>query len=273
MRTVLILAALAILSVNLHAQTAIGDSVKKYHKEYSAYMRRVWDSVRQSDSGRYFAERQRHLKDGSKSYTAFLLYTEATAADFTKLNAAIARDGFGPLSGPVWRIGFGVSHKGYNGVMIDFNYAVLGFNHRIKSGDSKITTIFYNLFGLELGYSVVNGTRFNVYPYAGLSMRSTSIDYSAPATLNPNYNSIASLVTNDRSVTGTNFNLGYEAGLGIDYAIYINKKTHGGTMVFGKFGTDGIFNNESYKISGLNYTPGIQYGAWIAELGFKFFGR
>jgi hypothetical protein len=44
-------------------------------------------------------------------------------------------------------------------------------------------------------------------------------------------------------------------------------------MIFGKFGTDGILGDESYKISGVEYNSEIKYGMWMAQLGFKFFGR
>ena len=38
---------------------------------------------------------------------------------------------------------------------------------------------------------------------------------------------------------------------------------------FFKGGTDGVFGRESYKIQGINYDPGINYGAWGIAFGIK----
>jgi hypothetical protein len=203
-----------------------------------------------------------------------MIFGEAGAADFSTLNTAIALNGFGPFAGgPVWRVGLGVSHKAYNGIMIDFNYGILGIDRVDKANGSKITADFANVLGLQLGYAVVNGNRFTLYPYGGLSLRISTLRYNTPVSVNPNYRSIASLIENDQSTTGNAYHLGYEAGIGIEYAIAYDKKTHGGAMLFGKFGTDGSFGDETYHIAGVDYHSGIKYGAWIAELGFKFFGR
>lgn len=279
MRILAVLTLFLTLNFSLHAQSplviqpSLRDSVKYYQKLSENFENRALEAARQSDSGRLIAARLQQLKAHSKSYTAFMLFTEVSAADFSKLNAAIEQDGFSPLSGPVWRLGFGISHKAYDGILIDFNYAVLGFNRSVEAGNSKIKANFSNLFELELGYAIINSSRFDVYPYAGLSLRTDNLVYSTPTVINPGYHSIASLIGDNQSAHASNYNLGYEAGLGIDYMIYYNKKNNGGTILFGKFGTDGSFAAETYKIATVNYNSGIHYGAWIAELGFKFFGR
>jgi hypothetical protein len=261
------------LAIEVNAQSSVGDSVHYYRTQLGKYYHRVWDSVRQLDTARMYTERIMQAKDHSKSYTAFMLFGQSAGADFSTFNAAIARDGFGPLNGPIWGLGLGVSHKAYNGIMIDFNYAVFGFNRGSSNGEEKISANYSNFLGLELGYAVVNASRFTIYPYGGLSLRLGGLSYSAPTTTNTGYNSIASLVRNNQSASGSNTHLSYQAGLGIDCVIGYNEKKHAGTMIFGKFGTDGIFGNESYKISGVEYNSGIKYGMWMAQFGFKFFGR
>lgn len=230
------------------------------------------DSVIKSDSAHYYARRIHHLVSHSRSYSAFTLYSELAGADFNTFNAATAKDGFPAINGPVSRIGLGYSHKGYNGVVIDWNILVGGFNRTTKANNSKIQASFSSLFGLELGYAIINLSRFDIYPYAGLSLRADQLSFSKSATVNANYNSVASIVLNNQSASANNYSLGYEAGLGIDWVLYTTKNL-GGTMLFAKFGTDGSFAAESYKISGVNYHSGIQYGAWIADLGVKFYMR
>jgi hypothetical protein len=273
MRILATLTFLIGLSFAVNAQKPLRDSVHYYERLYSRYTRRVWDSVRNSDSSRLLIGRLTSLRGHSRAYTAFTLFTEAAAADFGPLNKAIAMDGFGAFSGPVWRLGFGFSRKTYSGLMIDFNYFVIGLDRTRKSNGNEIKTNFSNVLEFEMGYAIVNTTRFDLYPYAGLSARSTTLNYKSPAVINPNYNSIASLILNNQSANGNSTHLGYEAGIGIDYAIYLNKKNRGGTMLFAKFGTDGSFGNEDYTISGTTIHSGIKYGAWIAQFGFKFFGR
>jgi hypothetical protein len=273
MRTLLAIFLLIGLSTTTHAQTGTGDSIKYYKQQWASYEQRVLDSANRRDSGLYYARRLHHLKSHSFSYSAYSLFTEVAGADFSKLNAAAAKDGFPPINGPIYRIGIGMSHKGYNRIIIDWNILVAGFNRTTKANDEKIQANFNNFFGLELGYAVVNRSRFDIYPYAGLSVRSDQLSFSQSATVNNNYNSIASIILNNPSANATNTALGYEAGLGIDWVLYFNKKNQGGAMLFAKFGADGRFGNEDYKISGVDYNSGIKYGAWVAALGFKFFQR
>ena len=275
MRTPILLTLLfCCLVLFSNAQRSVRDSVNYYQGRLGRIYRQVYDSLAHSDSVRYYRERASRAKDPSRKYTAFMVFTGMMSADFRAFNTAILRDGFGPMSNaPIWQIGIGISHKAYNGIMIDFNYLIINFNRTDKSNGEKITAQVVDFFQFQLGYAVINTRRFNVYPYAGLSWRSSTLSYDAPATVNNNYNSIASIVQNSRSADGAAGHLGYQAGLGIDWAMTDKKKNHAGTILFGKFGTSGIFGDETYNISGVSYPSQIKYGAWTAELGFKFFGR
>ena len=259
---------------SVSAQEPVRDSVKYYNAQLGKYYRRIWDSIYHTDSALYYWKQMKRVKDRSKSYTAFMLFTDVLSTDFSTLNAAIAKDGFGPMgNAPYWRVGLGLSHKGYNGIVFDFNYIILGFNRVAHNGNEKITANVSELLGFQLGYAVVNCRKFTLYPYAGLDIRLATLSYDKPAVVNPVFNSIAGIVQNDQSVSGGNTHLSYQAGLGIDWVIHENKKTHGGTMLFGKFVTTGIFGDETYSIDGEDLKTGIKYGVWAAQLGFKFFGR
>ncbi|GGA89142.1 hypothetical protein [Puia dinghuensis] len=272
--TIIILTVLLIFcSANVNAQSAARDSVNYYQSQLYRLYRQTWDSLRKSDSVVYYARGFKKAKRRSKSYTAFVLFTEAAGADFSTFNAAIAKDGFGALNGPIWRVGMGLSHKSYNGLMIDFNFFALGINRGTSYGNAAIHAGFSDLLQLQLGYAVLNTRGLSIYPYAGLSGRSSQIQFSKPAVLNNTFNSVAGIVQNNQSVDEYSSHLSYQAGLGVDWTISESTKSEGGTILFAKFGTDGIFGDESYGISGINYTPGIKYGAWTAALGFKFFGR
>ena len=273
MRTLITsLLLLGITSATL-AQTGTGDSIKFYKQQLANYEQRVADSLIKSDSAVYYARRLHHLKSHSWSYSSFSLFTEVAGADFSTLNAADAKDGFPAINGPMTRIGIGMTHKGYNGIIIDWNILVASFDKTARANGEKIQANFNNYFGLELGYAIINRSRFDIYPYVGLSVRSDQLSFSAPAAVNNNYNSIASIIINNPSTNATNITVGYEAGLGVDWVMYYNKKNQGGTMLFAKLGTDGRFGEEDYKISGVDYNSGIKYGAWVAALGFKFFHR
>jgi hypothetical protein len=275
MRIPIIAFILLLSSFSMHAdaQQPVRDSVKYYQQQLGKMYRRAYDSLRLTDSARYYSNRIKKFKDRSKSYTSFMLFGETDGADFKNFNTAIAKDGFGPLSGPIWGFGLGVSHKAYNGIMIDFNYAIFRFNRTVKNGDEKITANVLDLLQLDIGYAVVNCKRFTLYPYAGLSGRTATLSFDKPTLTNSSFNSIAGIVQNNQSSSGNNTHLSYQAGLGIDWVIHEGKQRHGGTILFGKFGTDGTIGNENYKISGVEYDSGIRYGAWVAQLGFKFFGR
>jgi hypothetical protein len=263
---------LLVISLPVSAQRSVRDSVNYYNRQLSRIYSNTWDSLRNDDSVKYYNQRIKHASAASKSYTALVIFGEATSADFGAFNLAIARDGFGPLSNnPMPRIGVGVSHKGYSGVMVDFNFFVAGFNRTVKNGDAKITASCSDIFQLQVGYAVVNYSRFNVYPYGGLALRGTMLEYTKPAVLNVPYNSLASLIQNDQTASGKATHLSYQAGLGIEWAISHDAQHHGGIMLFGKFGTDGIFGSEDYKIHDVDYGSGIRYGVWAAELGLKIF--
>lgn len=271
----LITATLAILICAaprvVSAQKSVSDSLRYYRKQLQKI---ELDGMRQLHASETYltaAQRLHRLQGLSRGYSAYVLYMEADGANFNGFNTAIAKDGFPPFKGALYRPGFGFSIKGQTGIVFDFNLFTIGFNKTAKYDGTTIKTSCSDLFQMNIGYAVINKKVFDLYPYAGFGYRSASLSYSAPTTTNPGANSVASLIQNDRSFTGNSFSLGYQAGLGLDFMVAHRKDWLGGTILFAKFGTDGNFGPGTYKSGGISYDAGIPYGSWAAQIGFKFF--
>lgn len=268
-----LLLCLFCLSTHTYAQLPVKDSLHIYNERLNKLYNRVWDSLNLNDSARFYRKQIKQAHERSKEYTAFVFFWGAEAGNYTAFNAATAKDGFGPIHGPVWQIGFGISHQGYSGILFDLNYFVVGLGSSIQNGEGTISTSTYDLLQAQIGYAIINSKRFTVYPYAGLSGRYSSLQYSATDSLNSNYNSIASLIHNSRDVNVNSVHLGYQAGVGFDWVLGYHEKTRGGVILFAKGGTSGIFGHETYSIYPVEYNSGIKYGAWVATVGVKLYGR
>jgi len=260
------------ISFAASAQSRDRDSVEYYQHRIGRIYRAALESLSKSDSVDYYRKHLQRALRRSRGYSAFSVSTAIGDADFRTLNKAIAKDGFGPVSGPVWGIGIGFSVKADNGGRFEFNFFTLGIDRKSTKGDEKIKANYGSFFQAQLGCDIVNTRVFSLYPYVGLSARLSSLEYSKPQVVNPNWNSIASIVQNNQSVLTSGTHLSYQAGLGMDLLLTKSDRL-GGIIFFGKFGTDGIFGHENYTIDDVKYSSGIRYGAWETSFGFKFFGR
>ena len=269
--TLTILWFCCILHVN--AQRSLKDSLQYYNDRLNCLYSRVWDSLKLDDSARYYQRQIKRAHARSRNYTAFTFFGGVESADYKTFNTAIAKDGFSPVTGSLRQVGGGISFRGYQGIIIDLNYIISGFGGSASNGGSRITTRSLETLNVQIGYAVINTGRFSIYPYVGLVNRFSSLDFGTPDTLNPNYNSIASILQSGKSVNTESDVLGYQAGVGVDWVVHHVDDNRGGIIVFAKFGTDGVFGNETYPIAGVNYNPGIRYGAWAAQLGLKLFIR
>jgi hypothetical protein len=255
------------------AQRNVKDSLQYYNQQLSRLYRRVWDSLDQNDSARYYRRQIRSARARARDYVAFTFFGGVEHANYNTFNAAIAKDGFVPIRGQLIQFGGGASFRGYSGIIIDLNYVVAGLGSSTYNGAASIRTSSIETLNLQIGYAVINTGRFSFYPYVGIANRFSTLDYSTPDTANPNYTSIASLVQGGKSVSTTSDVFCYQAGVGVDWIIHQVNNYRSGTILFAKFGTDGVFGNETYPIANVTYDPGIRYGAWVAQLGFKFFIR
>ena len=248
------------------------DSATFYQRKIAQLQRKTFDSLRNTEEYKATRERVEYYQRKSDGYGSFVLFTDVAQADFSKFNTSITASGFSPLSGSVYRLGFGFSTKTRRTV-VDFFMLASGLSKKSKKGQETITTLFSSGVILDIGYDFIKKQAINIYPYAGLSMRTSDLTYSAPVQTNPTFTNISNLVVNKRSVEAYSSKLGFQAGVGFDFVIAKGKRDLGGTMFFLKAGVNRPVGKEKYKIEGIKYDPGIEYGKWIITAGFKFFGR
>jgi len=248
------------------------DSARHYQKVIGDMYRQAYDSLRHSEAYLQALEKYKQYSKPGAGYYSVVFFAEVTQADFGDLNKSIAPSGFGPLKGPTYRLGMGFSWQFHNRCILDFNFFALGLDHTTKKGNESIKSTFADLFQFNFGYDFIKSPRINIYPYVGLSLRGSNLSYNTPAQTNPNYTSIVDIVENARSVDGSATNLGYQAGLGLEYVLHERKKG-GGTIFFVKVGTNRAFGNQTYSVEDVTYDPKIRQGDWIVTAGFKFFAR
>jgi hypothetical protein len=205
------------------------------------------------------------------SYRGMMLYTQVADVDFSKLNADLSANGFTPLSGPLWSFGYGFTFK-KNRRIFDLNATAFGMEKKTKKDGESIKVSFGTFFEFVWGYDFIKNKSINLYPYFGVGLRSTSLDYKAKAQINPSPSSIFNIVQNDRSVSDNITELSYQAGAGLEVVISKAKRS-GGTLLFVKGGTNQAFKDKGFDLKGNNYNPEFNVGNFIIHAGFKFFSR
>jgi hypothetical protein len=282
---IVILLLLPLFSLSQKESTSKTDSVSYYNKQLQDLYRETYDSMRNTGIYKTATERLKYYERFSANYTSFMVFTELDAANFDKFNASIAIDGYSKISEPMIRYGIGVSMMNER-IALDYSFFILGKPKSAKKGTEHIHTSFANILAFDLGYDLTKSRKINIYPYAGLSFRTGSIEYSKPVELNNSFTNISNLVQNNQSTTASYFGAGYQAGVGFDFVIAERQKrparfapaqsssgSTGGIILFIKGGTNGRIGKERYRAEGIKYEPGIKYGAWMAQVGLKFFGR
>ena len=214
----------------------------------------------------------RVLRGRTDSYGSFNMFLEVASAEFDELNASLAAKGFTTLKDPALRFAFGITNK-FERLVVDFTWLSIGFTKKARKGDEKVGTAFSSGLLFDIGYDFIKSQKFNVYPYAGLSWRISNIEYSKPAELNPNYTDITDFILNKTLTSGVSSKFGYQAGLGMEFAFKHTRSSNGGYILFIKAGTNRAIGATRFKIEGVRYDPGIEYGDWIVGFGVKFFGR
>ncbi len=248
------------------------DSVAYYSNLIRDHYKQTLDSLKNAPDIKEAENRLDYFSSRSDSYRSFTVYTDIAAADFDYLNSTLVPEGFSPFRKTISRIGYGSSAK-YNKVILDFYLTTFGLSNKSKKEEENVKATFNNFIQFDLGYDFIRSQSVNIYPYAGISLRSMTLEYNKPEQTNGSYTDITNIVQNDPSIYATAGGIGYQAGIGFDFVISNNKGRTGGTMLFVKTGTNGIFGNPSYEIGDIKYNPQIKYGRWIVTAGFKFFGR
>ena len=248
------------------------DSAAFYQRKMYQLQRKMFDSLRNSEEYKAARERVEYYKKKSDGYGSFVLFIDIAQADFSKFNSSITANGFTPMNGPVYRLGFGFSTKTRQTV-VDFLLLAGGLRKEARKGQENIKAVFSSGVLLDIGYDLIKNQKLNIYPYAGLSMRTSDLYYTKPVTTNPSFTDISNLIINKQSAEGSSIKLGYQAGVGFDFVIPSSKNQLGGSIFFIKAGMNRPVGKEKYKIEGVRYDPGIEYGKWIVTTGVKFFGR
>jgi hypothetical protein len=122
------------------------------------------------------------------------------SVDYTKWNADNTANGFPAMTSPEIGIGFGFSSK-QERTMFDINFVTFGARDKIEKGAEAIRTNFTSFLQYQFGYDLIRSKAINLYPYAGLGIKTISIEYSAPAQLNPTPQGISGIVQTNRSVS------------------------------------------------------------------------
>jgi hypothetical protein len=248
------------------------DSLSYYRKLLVKIRRDNDDSLRHSEEYTSTLNNIIRLHPYHEKFTGVILFGELLHSNFEKFNKSILSSGFSSMPQYSFRIGLGFSRiRGRK--IFDFNYLTAGFKSKSKSVNDVIESSLTNWLQFDLGYDILKSKNINLYPYGGISYRSSSIKYKTPTIINPFYTNITNIILSDRSLDLTSNKLGYQLGIGLDVRI-INKSQKGNTSMylFSKFGTNRPFGSENYKANGISYKPSNIQGDWLVSFGLKLGG-
>lgn len=260
----------------MHAQKERAvDSVEYYHRQLTMLSRLVMDSLVNSQEYKHNRDRFFLLQSMRDSYSAMVVYSEIYVSDYKKLNADLQAQGFEPLNEIGVGFGYGFSFKKERR-LIDFNMIRFGISNKSEKDDKKFSSNFTSFFELNFGYDLARSRTFNVYPYAGVSIRSSNIIYkSGKLSVNPNFTDLTNIFQPASSYSASAYStkIGYQTGLGIEIVLS-DKNKNGGVIFFSKAGISGPIGKEEFKVEDdIIYNADIRHGKFIGTSGFKFFMR
>jgi len=259
------------LQAAAQSQKTVRDSIDYYSRKISETELQVIDSLHRSEPFHYYLKRRYYWQRLSKDrkYTSMSFFNEIAGADYSAFNRRIAQEGYGRLGGAISRIGLGLSHMTHTGLVFDLNFYVMGIDKSSTNGSQVIQSGFTDYCQLDVGYAVFSSRKFDIYPYAGLSVRSSDFFFSRPPSGGSTYNDIVGVDQGKGSINTTSVSPSYQAGACFEWIVMATMDRKFGAILFLKAGTDGIFGRQTYKIRGIDYDPGINYGNLGAALGFK----
>jgi hypothetical protein len=253
-------------------ETPPKDSTQIYRRQLSTLWRNTYDSLRSSEKYKELLSNIDRLQGKSGDYGGIVVFADLVHSDYSKLNESIVKSGFSPLKSNLLRIGFGASNK--SGKLIsDIYLAIVGFNNESKKINEKIKTSVASLLQYDFGYDLTKSSFIDIYPFVGLSLRFSNLNYTKPAEINPNYTNISNILVSNQTAYSTSFRLGYQAGIGIDLNLSSSKNQKESTIFFTKFGVNRPFSVDKYNVEGVNYKPEVRQGIWVWAFGLKFVGK
>lgn len=244
------------------------DSIVYYQKQINLMWRSQRDSLINSAKYKLAKENIDRIRSNSENYGSFVIFTDILHSNLTSFNTSIKQSGFTEMQPISYRLGFGASSKNGN-TMFDFYFVTAGFNSKATKGEETIKLSLSNFFQFDLGYAIIHSKSFNLYPYAGLSLRMSTLDYKKPIQVNNSYTNISNIIVNNQSIVSSSTKVGYQLGLGLDVLVSKNN-TESGTYLFTKIGINESIGKNKYSIAGIDYQPDIKQGDWLVSIGFKF---
>ncbi len=226
------------------------DSVEYYQKELGKLWRQNFDSLQKSERFLKLQTNFNRAIQKRNDYTGLVLFSDIAHSDYRSFNSVISQSGFPELKPLSVRVGIGISHKRAN-TMLDMYFGSIGFGNGSYKDSEYIRTSFSNLFQFDLGFDVFNIERISLYPYGGISLRFSQIKYSKGGQPNPNYTSLSNIRTDENYVRLESMRIGYQYGVGFDYAFVYNKVKTFKTIAFIKAGVNKPFKIDTYKLDGV----------------------
>lgn len=269
---ILILTVAFVCPFFLAAQTNepdLKDSIELYRKRLSELWRNNFDSVRNSVKYRELMGNISRLQGNAQHYRGFVIFGDLVHSDYTKFNQSIVSSGFTPLKPNLVRFGFGTSFKSGSRIS-DLYFAIAGTNNVSTKDKEKIKASLSGVLQFDYGYDLTRSNMIDIYPFIGLSLRFSDLNYLKPAETNPNFTNISTILINNQTTYTSSFRLGYQAGFGVDFKLSAATGNRSSTIFFTKFGVNRPFTVDTYKVEGVRYKPEIRQGVWVLAFGFKF---
>lgn len=268
MKTVFFLAVLLMPLCLLSQKTnKTSDSLRYYSNQLSKLTRQTLDSLRNSEQYVSIVENMKRVSKNLRGYNGVIFSSEILHSNYKAFNQSLAKDSFPALNAFSSRFGFAFTFKKGRRIS-DLYFGIFGLNNKSNKGEQKVRTGLSNICQFNWGYDLIKSNLVSIYPYAGVSIRVSTLRYSAPVQLNPVYTNITNLTINNKTTDASSTKLGYELGLAFDFFLTKDRTV----AFFTKAGTSGIIGSNTYKIYDVKYKPGIKQGDWLIGAGLKFVG-
>lgn len=252
--------------------TSSKDSTEFYEKEFLRLRNEALSQMQQSADYKALQQRFKVHQQRSTNYIGTTFFVDRAQGDFSALNQSITAIGFSPLNEVTYRIGIGISAKSQRAI-VDFNYFAFAIERKATKGNEAIKANWANVLQMDIGYAAVQSRAFNLYPYAGLSLRVSSLQYDNKGQANTNPTNITDMFTNRQQFYLSNFRVGYQAGLGFDLAVAQTKEGTGAILFFTKAGINRPLWKEKYEKDGARIDPKVNFAEWMVTAGLKFVRR
>jgi hypothetical protein len=215
----------------------------------------------------------RHVAADTKGYNSFFLFGGRVSAAYDQLLRQLQANGFTELEEGVGVVGYGFSikrkrfvHDGYFGIFT---------SSWMKGGnDERVKVAGGNALNYSIGFDLVGHPVFQLYAFAGASLRITSLQYERNGYINlPVSNPfVFAGSTSEFFVSKTDFVLNY----GGEADIHVQLAERGSGVILGvRAGLMSPMATGQYKANGVvsGYKPDIKLSDSYLQIVLKFYTR